>query len=145
MTYDAYEERIMHLLRQDHTKTYTVEQIRLAVVGSNLSWIQKGYTPLDADYAYREMDDALCRLVQRDEAYEKKNDSGKSVYGIRISRVKRAKIRIDRSRARRSVRRSGMSLDRRVKGIHRNWLAIGGIVVGAIIAIIAIIIQRLGS
>ena len=111
----------------------------MELVGSNLSWLQRGYSPFAVDRAYREVDDALRRLVQRDEVYEKKNDSGESVYGIRMSWVKRAKIRIDKSGARRSVRHFGVSLDGRVKGIHRNWLAVFGITVGAIAAIIAIL------
>lgn len=140
MTYDEYESRIMSLLRQDPARTYTVEHIRLEVVGSNLSWLQKGYTPFHTDYAYREMDKALHRLVQRGEVREKGDGSGKVVYGLRMSRIEATKYRIDKSGARRNVRHFGVSFDRRVKGIHGNYLKVAGIVVGAIIAIMLTIL-----
>ena len=140
MTYDEYESRIMSLLHQDPARTYTVEQIRLEVVGSTLSWLRKGYTPLHTDYAYREMGKALRRLVQRGEVREKEDGSGKVVYGLRMSRIEATKYRIDKSGARRNVRHFGVSFDRRVKRVHRNWLAVYGIAVAAITAIIIAIL-----
>ena len=136
VTYDEYESKIMSLLRQDPARTYAVEQIRLEVVGSTLSWLQKGYTPLHTDYAYREMGKALRRLIQIGEVREKEDGSGRTVYGLRMSRTEAAKYRIDKSGAWRSVRHFEVSLDRRVKGVDKNWLAVCSIVV-AIAAIVA--------
>ena len=130
MTHDVYEDRIMSMLRRDHTKTYTILQIRLGVVGS-----KEGYSPIHVSQMYEWTDDALERLVRKDMVYEKKNDSGDSVYGIRISRSKRIKNRIDESDAQRRTRNISRSLDGCVKKISPQWLALGSLVVAIAIAV----------
>lgn len=139
--YDTYERKIMSLLRRDHTKTYTKEQIRVDLVGTRFSWIERGYTPFDYDRECTKVDDALRHLVQKNKVYKKEDGSGKAVYGIRMSRVESIKLKISRPGAGRRIRRSRMSLDRRVKGIHRNWLTIIiTVIVGVFVPIIIAVI-----
>lgn len=135
MVYDGYEYKIMRLLRQDPTKTYTEEQISLKVVGKNTELLMQGYNLFEVDAARRAVSEALVRLVQKGEAHKKEYGT-EAVYGIQMSLAEKAKLRIDKSDASNKVRRSGMSLDRRVKGIHRNWLTLVVLAVSSIIAVI---------
>lgn len=127
----------MFLMREDHTKTYTVEQIRVKIVGDSFTWQKEGYDMPYVARWYKGVDGALDRLVEKGEVDKKEDGSGNVVYGIKTSHAQRVCLLVDRLGAwwvRRRVR-----FDRRVKRIHRNWLTLFGIVPATIITLIAIL------
>ena len=134
VTYDEYESLIMSLMRKDRAKTYTVEQIRVEIIGDRLTLQKKGHNPLHIGRRYEMVDEALDRLVKKGKVYRKEDGSGKVVYGIKTSYAQRVRLLVDKLGAwwaRRRVR-----LDRRVKRIHRNWLALLIMAVGIVTALI---------
>ena len=134
VTYDEYENRIMFLMREDHTKTYTAEQIRGEIVGDSFTWQKGGYDMPYVARWYNEVDEALDRLVEKGKVNKKEGGSSKVVYGLKTSYARRVCLLVDRLGSW-WVRRRGR-LDRRVKRIHRNWLALFGIMTSIVIILL---------
>ena len=138
MGHDYYENSILFILRQEPTNAYKIEQIRIAIVGSDFTPEGMEMHPVIRQQKYNMIDDALKRLIQRDEVYKKDDNSGNTVYGIKRPWREKASHRIGWPDARRRLHRFRVWINRRVKGIHPNWLILCSIVVAVAVAVAGI-------
>ncbi len=129
-----YEEDIIRLLWKDPTKTYTENDIQVELIGTNFElWDQPG--PPIVDKKRRSLSESLAKLVQSGKVY-KKIDGSEITYGIKMSLIEKIKFRIHKSDTLNKTQHSGVSLDRRVKRIHQNWLTMTAIFIAIITPIL---------
>lgn len=87
------------------------------------------------DKKRRSLSGSLAKLVQSGKVY-KKIDGSEITYGIKMSLIEKIKFRIHKSDTLNKTQHSGVSLDRRVKRIHQNWLTMTAIFIAIITPIL---------